>query len=102
MSLMLESAGWALLVCWIASSFVAPRQRRLSYGLGAAANAAFALAEFLQPSAWGVINAVACGFYLWLWWKSGGGDDTKRRLRKLGRAFAGVRRTAPAAARVIA
>lgn len=102
MSLMLLSAGWALLACWIATGLFAPQQRRLSYGLGAAANGAFAIQYFLTLSPWGVINAAACAFYLWLWWNAGGGDDTKRRLRKLGRAFTGVRRTAPAAARVIA
>lgn len=99
---MLTSAGWALLACWVAVVAFAPRRRRLGYGLGAAANAVFALAQFLEPSGWGVLNAAACAFHLWMWWKSGGDDDTKRRLRKLGRAFAGVRRTAPVAARVIA
>lgn len=102
MTLMLTSAGWALLACWLVAIVTAPRNRRLGYGLAAAANAAFAIAEFLQFHPWGGINALACAYQLWMWWKSGGGDDTKRRLRKLGRAFTGVRRTAPAAARVIA
>lgn len=31
------------------------------------------------------------------WWKGGGGDGTKRRLRGFGRAFTPVRRTASAA-----
>lgn len=41
------------------------------------------------------IDAVMCVGYLYQWWKHGGGDDTKRRLRRLKRAFTPVRRTAP-------
>lgn len=44
------------------------------------------------------IDAVMCVGYLYKWWKHGGGDDTKRRLRRLKEAFKPVRRTAPAAA----
>jgi hypothetical protein len=32
---------------------------------------------------------------LWLWWNDGGGDDTKRRLKRWARKFTPVRRTAP-------
>jgi hypothetical protein len=45
-----------------------------------------------------VIDAALAAFYAWRWWKNGGGDDTKRRLRSLGRRFSPVRRTAPSAA----
>lgn len=41
------------------------------------------------------INAAIGVIWLWLWWKSGGGDDTKKRLRKLKDKFRPVRRTAP-------
>lgn len=37
----------------------------------------------------------------WLWWTHGGGDGTRRRLRRLRSRFAGVRRTAPAAAMAV-
>lgn len=40
---------------------------------------------------------LAAGFWF-LWWITGGGDDTKRRLRAIKRAFTPVRRTAPATA----
>ncbi|MFH9426026.1 hypothetical protein [Streptomyces sp. NPDC017529] len=36
--------------------------------------------------------AAWCGYR---WWKGGGGDDTKRRLRAVRKAFSPVRRTAP-------
>ena len=40
--------------------------------------------------------AAACtARFVWLWWSSGGGDDTKHRLKSWGRRFQGVRRTAP-------
>lgn len=45
-------------------------------------------------------SIAAGGFALsaWAWWHDGGGNDTKRRLRRLARRFRGVRRTAPSAA----
>jgi len=50
------------------------------------------------PTAWVAYMAASTALSLWMWWKGGGGDDTKWRLRKLGRAFTGTRRTAPAGA----
>lgn len=44
------------------------------------------------------VDAAFCVGYLYQWWKHGGGDDTKRRLRRLKRAFTPVRRTAPSMA----
>lgn len=38
----------------------------------------------------------AATFCWWYWWNHGGGDNTKRRLKRLARAFNPVRRTAPA------
>jgi hypothetical protein len=41
-------------------------------------------------------TAVFTAYYLWVWWtKGGGGDRTKKRLKKWARKFQGVRRTAP-------
>lgn len=44
------------------------------------------------------IDAAFWAYCAWKWWNSGGGDDTKRRLRKLNEKFTPVRRTAPAIA----
>lgn len=41
------------------------------------------------------LNAAATAWHAWLWWNSGGGDGTKRRLKKWAGRFQGVRRTAP-------
>ena len=41
------------------------------------------------------VHAVVTAWLSWLWWHSGGGDDTKRRLRSWACRFQGVRRTAP-------
>ncbi|MEW2568395.1 hypothetical protein [Streptomyces sp. NPDC047070] len=43
-------------------------------------------------------HAGVTAIVLWLWWNSGGGDGTRRRLRRWTRAFHGTRRTAPTAA----
>ncbi|MEU3683730.1 hypothetical protein AB0E99_22720 [Streptomyces sp. NPDC030592] len=60
-------------------------------------NAACLVAELLSDNrvmAGFSTGAVAVG--VWMWWISGGGDGTRRRLRDLARRFQGVRRTAPA------
>ena len=41
------------------------------------------------------LDAGGVALFVWLWWNSGGGDDTKRRLKRWARRFQGVRRTAP-------
>jgi hypothetical protein len=46
----------------------------------------------------GSISAAASALSAWMWWHSGGGDGTKRRMRQWAAKFQGVRRTAPAAA----
>lgn len=43
-----------------------------------------------------VLDAGAFAWLLWNWWNNGGGDNTRRRLRRWARAFQGIRRTAPA------
>jgi hypothetical protein len=44
----------------------------------------------------GIFSAPGTGYWAWIWWNSGGGDGTKRRLKAFRRRFKGVRRTAPA------
>jgi hypothetical protein len=41
--------------------------------------------------------SAVCAYAAWMWWKFGGGDGTKRRLKSWARKFRGVRRTAPVA-----
>jgi hypothetical protein len=72
---------------------------RRIYGLGAVAYwllVVSSIAWNARADASGMAGLAA--IYTWLWWRSGGGDDTKRRLRRLRGRFAGMRRTAPAAA----
>lgn len=53
-------------------------------------------ASALEHSALGqVVDAAFFACWAWAWWNGGGGDSTKRRLKKLGRKFTPVRRTAP-------
>lgn len=42
-------------------------------------------------------DVAGAALFGWMWWNSGGGDDTKRRLKSWAGRFEGVRRTAPAA-----
>jgi hypothetical protein len=98
----LLSSGMAFLVCGLAVQLTVPRHRRLGYLLSAGAQAVFALSDFLDRLPSGALNAACCAWYLWLWWHSGGGDGTKRRLRRLRTRFTGVRRTAPATAMAVA
>ena len=57
------------------------------------------LTTLLAYHAGNVVCAIIYGFdtafYVWIWWRNGGGDDTKRRLRDVKKRFEGVRRTAP-------
>ncbi|MER0443080.1 hypothetical protein ABR738_00565 [Streptomyces sp. Edi4] len=41
--------------------------------------------------------AVQAAVLAWAWWNGGGGDDSRRGLRRLRHLFTPVRRTAPAA-----
>jgi general stress protein CsbA len=41
------------------------------------------------------LTAGVAAWCAWLWWNDGGGDDTKRRLKRWAGRFQGVRRTAP-------
>lgn len=41
------------------------------------------------------VSAAGLALSLWFWWNGGGGDGTKRRLKKWVATFKGVRRTAP-------
>ncbi|MFK0172621.1 hypothetical protein ACIQU5_27875 [Streptomyces sp. NPDC090306] len=41
------------------------------------------------------VDAALVAWCAWRWWKGGGGDNTRLRLRRLARRFTPVRRTAP-------
>lgn len=47
---------------------------------------------------WSYFAAIFTAWWLYDWWHSGGGDDTKKRLRKLKRKFQPMRRMAPVTA----
>lgn len=44
------------------------------------------------------MNVAGAAWFGWLWWHSGGGDGTRRRLKSWAGRFQGIRRTAPSAA----
>lgn len=67
------------------------------------ANAVWAVANFLSGIAfvlesdpfWACWCAGISAWCAYSWWHGGGGDGTRRRLKKWARRFQGVRRTAP-------
>lgn len=68
-------------------------------GLAAIAFAIWAIDDIRRHSwGFGLFQTVMSAWEAWVWWKGGGGDDTKKRLRKWSRAFTPNRRTAPSAA----
>lgn len=76
-----------------------PVRNRRDCGLIALGNAMALPSATLHHDITGsAIDTAAVIWFGWLWWKSGGGDDTKKRLRELGKKFEGQRRTAPQAA----
>lgn len=93
----LFAAGWTILILVVA---VAKRIRdRIAHGWLCVSNVCFLTGGITMGS--NLTAGIAAGslaLTLWLWWHSGGGDGTKRRLKRWARKFEGVRRTAPAAA----
>lgn len=75
------------------------KHRRTGYALMAWSVALSGLRDVLKGNAfWAALDAGLMAWFLWAWWNSGGGDGTRRRLRRWARRFQGVRRTAPVAA----
>lgn len=93
---LLEWTGWAASVPgWIAI-FRRAGDRQV-YGWFAVCNALFMASHALAGDRLAAcLNACLGAYAAWLWWQSGGGDGTKRRLKSWARKFRGVRRTAPA------
>lgn len=92
----LPGFGVAILVCAGAAFWSGRLKFHQFQGLCALANFAFAIDGVTTHfSVVASINAASGAVSAYLWWKGGGGDETKRRLRKLRRSFTGSRRTAP-------
>lgn len=102
MTWLMLGTGLALVWLGFGIQIAEPRRRQLGRLFEAAGQAVLAILDFRIHQAIGALNAMACAYCLWRWWNGGGGNDTKRRLRKLRTRFAGVRRTAPAAAMAVA
>ncbi|GAA1111975.1 hypothetical protein [Streptomyces javensis] len=96
---LLISIGLGLMACAFAGGFTGRLALHRAAGLQALAEVCAAADSAAEG------NAVVCSLFTtlavglaWIWWKGGGGDDTKRGLRRLRRAFTPVRRTASAPA----
>ncbi|QES45217.1 hypothetical protein DEJ49_33295 [Streptomyces venezuelae] len=95
----LTALGMALSVIGLVGLFSGRLARHQCYGVFALANALSALQNIREGSyGWAVFSAAISAACAYAWWHGGGGDGTKRRLRRLARRFQGVRRTAPVGA----
>ncbi|MFF1574828.1 hypothetical protein ACFVWR_18975 [Leifsonia sp. NPDC058292] len=65
------------------------------YGVTAAAFTVAGIGNVVMGDSNAYLQAVAAAVNAWLWWHSGGGDGTKRRLKSWASRFQGIRRTAP-------
>lgn len=70
-----------------------------AYGLIAVSQTVTCAAGFLLGHV-GIAAAAGgvAAWNAWKWWNGGGGDGTRKRLRRWARRFHGVRRSAPAGA----
>lgn len=91
----LASLGAGFAVCGILC--LALRRPRTGYGLLTLAYTALGVSRLMEQDGLAAVDAGLAAGCAWAWWKHGGGDGTRRRLRRAARAFRGVRRTAPAA-----
>lgn len=81
----------------ISAGTIIGRVSRKSYNLGMGCSCSVDVvgALIVHDRVMPAVNAALAAIFLWLWWKSGGDDDTKKRWRKFKKKFEGVRRTAP-------
>jgi hypothetical protein len=93
---LLTSLGTAIWICG-ALALIARRIRSYQYdGLLAIAEGLFSIdALRTGEHLLAVFAAAMSALFAHRWWRGGGGDGTRRRLRALRRRFSGVRRTAP-------
>lgn len=66
------------------------------YGIAALSTAAASVFMALADMRlWSYVAAATAAVNAYQWWRSGGGDGTRRRLKQWAGRFHGVRRTAP-------
>ncbi|MFI6055909.1 hypothetical protein ACIBCO_38270 [Streptomyces violascens] len=99
MDIALFGMGAALTLCALVAAWTGRLTERPCYALLTLSFLLMLIGDLHQgnaPSA--IVNAALTAYFAWRWWKNGGGDDTKRRLRGLARRVTPVRRTAPTTA----
>jgi hypothetical protein len=84
-----------LSLLWMASRITTRQYTGAMTVLYAAASVGCAIAGWTSVL---YLSIAGAAWFAWMWWNSGCGDDTKRRLKSWSRRFQGVRRTAPAGA----
>ncbi|MFK0172622.1 hypothetical protein ACIQU5_27880 [Streptomyces sp. NPDC090306] len=99
MSIFIAQAVWFAVLGLAMGGLATGRlsQRQYLAGMAAATAIGAVVCVITHDTTWASVNSGSFAVIIWLWWQSGGGDDTKRRLRPLARRFSPVRRTAPSA-----
>jgi len=94
----LTHIGMLLWVAGAACTYVLPRQKAVCVSLALATGSLLCYtvsAILADDTPIALLEATFTGVAAWAWWTRGGGDGTKRRLRRLRARFRAVRRTAP-------
>lgn len=96
MDTILVSAALAIFLCALAALLTHRIKTKTYNGATAIANGMCTLSNALDGERGAASLSAGCtALCAYLWWRDGGGDGTRRRLRSLRRKFSGVRRTAP-------
>lgn len=92
----LTAMAVALMVCGVTGHLTRRIPRYRGLGLVGIAEGLLSI-QSIREGDWlrALLLGAVCAVCLYGWWRGGGGDGTRRRLRHLRRHFQGVRRTAP-------
>jgi hypothetical protein len=88
-------AGLAFMVCAIAGTWTGRLRLHQANGVLALSQLSYLIDDVVTQARTAYIPAAFTAYFAWRWWTGGGGDDTKRRLKRWASRFQGVRRTAP-------
>ncbi|MFE2640216.1 hypothetical protein ACFXKF_36630 [Streptomyces scopuliridis] len=90
--------GTGIQIFTLAALFTRRIGRAAASGLMGASNVLFGIAQVVRgESLYAAIDAGLAAYFVHDWWHRGGGDGTRRRLRRLRNSFRAARRTAPTA-----
>jgi len=89
--------AFAMIIYAIMTIIIGGAPIHQAFGVGAIGGAIEIVGYVLLhlPTFFTSVIAAIDAIFIWAWWNKGGGNGTKRKLRKLARKFKPVRRAAP-------